>query len=179
MRSTADRSCRTRGRAAAQGRRTAPPDSSTGLPEGFTDHRDPRFTEHFGADADGTADHRHLPLGPASAPLPAGSLLQTLLAAFQELPPPPLQLRRRNPNLPAHLADVLAPQQPPHHLGLPLRALARHGALRPPGLGWARRALRAGGDHNSRHSGAIFSLIRHGVVAYGPNGKKRRSCNPS
>ena len=35
--------------------------------------------------------------------------LQPLLAPFQELPPQPLQLRRRNPNLQAHLADVLAP----------------------------------------------------------------------
>ena len=45
-------------------------------------------------------------------------LPEALLAVFQELPPPPLRFRRHNPNLPAHLADVLAPQQPQHHPGL-------------------------------------------------------------
>ena len=44
----------------------------------------------------------------------------------------PLQLRRPNPNLPAHLADVLPPQQPHHHLGLPPRAPSLGEAGRPP-----------------------------------------------
>jgi len=69
--------------------------------------------------------HRHLPQlrpGPHQLPSRPILLLQPLLATVQELPPPPLQLRRRNPNLPAHLADLLTAQQPQHHLGLPLRA---------------------------------------------------------
>ena len=56
--------------------------------------------------------HRHLSqLRPGSHQLPARPVLplQPLLAPFQELPLPPLQFRRRNPNLPAYLADVLPP----------------------------------------------------------------------
>ena len=42
------------------------------------------------------------------------------------------RLWRRNPKLPAHLADVLAAKQPQHHLGLPLRTPPLRQAFRPP-----------------------------------------------
>ena len=78
--------------------------------------------------------HGHLSqLRPGSHQLPARPVLplQALLAPVQEHAPPPLQLRRRHPNLPAHLADVLPAQKPQNHLGLPLRAPPLRQAFRP------------------------------------------------
>ncbi len=113
-------------------RRTHPP---TRLESFLSSSPNPPFFEKLRLQLD---PHRHLPqLRPGAHQLPSRPvlLLQALPAAFQELPPPPLQLRRRYPNLPAHLADVLAAQQLQHHPGLPLGAPPLGEAGRPPPSG--------------------------------------------
>ena len=60
---------------------------------------------------------------------PGRFFFKALLAALEELPPPPLQLRRRNPNLPAHLA-MSSPRS--SRKSCRRRALHRGEAGRPP-----------------------------------------------
>ena len=74
-----------------------------------------------------SSPHRQLPeLRPGSHQLAFGrvpaSLLQPLRARLQEHPPPLFQLRRRDLHLPAHLAQILASQEPQDHLYLALCA---------------------------------------------------------
>ena len=89
--------------------------------------------------------------------------LQTLLAPSEELPPPSLQLRGRYPSLPAHLANVLPPQQPQHHLRLPLRAPPLGEAGRPPQAARAVLLVRP-----SRHPAPPLSWTPDGLLIYRP-----------